>query len=129
MSNSFIDSMPVYDLGSAGIAVIEAALVKEQAEHQTFRAAVAEALAELRASLEETSDTFDSGLESWPYDDCRIRLEKVIAGLGLVVHEDQLPKILTDSQYNEWFKLSWIQDGVRVGFPVDALNLAHKEER
>lgn len=93
------------------------------------RATITEALAALRASLEETSDTFDSGLESWPYDDCRIRLEKVIAGLGLVVHEDQLPKILTDSQYNEWFKLSWIQDGVRVGFPVDALNLAHKEER
>jgi hypothetical protein len=81
-------------------------------KYQAFRAAVAAALAELRASLEETSDTFDSGLESWPYDDCRIRLEKVIAGLGLVVHEDQLPKTLTDSQYNEWFtKFSWLQDG------------------
>ncbi len=42
----------VYDLGNAGIAVVEAALVKEQAEHQAFRAEVAAALTELLAQAE-----------------------------------------------------------------------------
>lgn len=89
MSNSFIDSMPVYDLGSAGIAVIEAALVKEQAEHQTFRAAVAEALAELRAELnseiaycsDDDSD-YDEGVQF-----AMTKLDETITALNLAHKE------------------------------------------
>ena len=47
------------------------------------RAAVAEALAALRAEFEEESDRFDSGLDSWPYDHCRQKLDATIAKLGL----------------------------------------------
>lgn len=30
------------------------------------------------------------------------------------MHEDELPE-MTDEEYNEWYKTSWIEGGVRVG--------------
>ncbi len=33
------------------------------------------------------------------------------------MHEDELPE-MTDKEYNEWFKISEIVDGVRMGAPV-----------
>ncbi len=41
--------------------------------------------------------------------------------MGAYVHEDELPKSITDEQYAAWYKRSWIPGGVgcRVGPPVD----------
>jgi hypothetical protein len=48
-----------------------------------FQVLVADSLRELRAEIEAESNKFDSGLESWPYDDCRLRLEKKMDRLGI----------------------------------------------
>lgn len=60
------------------------ALVKAaQEQERQFRTTAAAALRELRAQIEEESDKFDSGLESWPYDHCRQMLDATITKLGL----------------------------------------------
>lgn len=58
------------------------ALANEYDSAIAFRATVAAALEELRAKIEAESDTFDSGLDSWPYH-CRQMLDATIAALGL----------------------------------------------
>lgn len=59
-----------------------AALKAAQESERAFREQVAAALEELRAKIEAESDTFDSGLDSWPYH-CRQMLDATIAALGL----------------------------------------------
>jgi len=34
------------------------------------------------------------------------------------IYEDDLPDDITDDEYDEWYKHSYVDDGVRVGPPV-----------
>jgi hypothetical protein len=38
-----------------------------------------------------------------------------------IAYEDELPKDITDKEYDLWYENSWVEDGVRIGYQLTRL--------